>query len=650
MDIIGLRFVRYCFIVGFCVVCSVPADGGGRRDTSVLHREWSFSFDGGGGSSGFLRNGSLTGIFVGRRDSLMLTARSTNDGGDVTEDIGLQTDWHHEFERSLLGEVSLDLNGIDRRRYVRNESHLLSGTYGHHDEDSRLEFSGVVLYDRENGRRRARTDLKGIYGDAYIEEVSEGSNEHIEVDGELSYQVSRDNYVLRNNLEVYGDFDHGWGSTVRNGQTIRQDVKPYQYYFRDQFHIEKELRRGRWSFDALAGYNLLPGRLLVHGLYSQKTDQGCVDGQVDVSYQKTTGTWRWSMTAGTDISQRSYDVSLFGYGCRDDYMEIRPHIVPAMTVGTEKGYLSLSVPVSMMVRVFNDTHDLQAYINPELGFHKQAGQFAVDLSGYWRWRPSDFYSLTSQQLYVDYMTMLSGNGQLDWSRQDGQEVSFSWTDRKHRASVRLAGMRKHTTHERLFSNTLQTDGIYWRHLSDHYGRRTLWRTELLITKTLGFWQGRVEGYGIMSWQDYQLFAGGETQDCHRYVRFASLGCQVHPVKWMELSFGGQYDYSQYRFVFEGSGMNIRSLQASGHLRLTPGCWTFQADGSLLFQDCSERREDWFVDCSASCRLGPVTLGVSCRNLLDVRDFTRITVGDDYSLVTSGELRGREILGSVVIRF
>lgn len=207
--------------------------------------------------SGWLRDGRIVGMFFGSKRQALSMYKTNNTGKNISSEVNMDS----ANSVGLLSNLVSPSGGVSSF----NDSHLLASNWlfkTSEDGNLRLQMSGFMdKSTRQSYSESHYFDESG--GQTVMVEDKSLTGKTSQWNADMSYEYNGSKAHVENSLSGHIDFDKGYGSTLLDGTSVSQYVKPRRRSVGDELSVSK-----RWGGQVVdlrlkGDYSYLPGTLLL---------------------------------------------------------------------------------------------------------------------------------------------------------------------------------------------------------------------------------------------------------------------------------------------------------------------------------------------------------------------------------------------------
>lgn len=330
------------------------------------------------------------------------------------------------------------------------------------------------------------------------------------------------------------------------------------------------------------------------------------------------------------------------------------YATPKLEYWIKRVNLTLNIPVSYAHYSFNKTmanHD-EFYFSPSLGFNwKPNNHFSGNIRGSIGRSPMNLNLIHPGLIMTDYRTLKSGVNKFYNSTSQNVWASFQY---KHtRYGLFANGMVLHTWSSLPYTLSQQLYGdyaIYSYSDADNDSKSLIVLGS--IGKTLDFMRGSCNINGSYNRNESQLFF--QQEGVQSVSDGWNVGCNINgfPCSWFSFNYAITYSNSRIK-MDDAAAPWLSALTNELNLNFMPHSkWEWQIRGEYYRNELTESRFKNIIMLDTKLIFKPakrIELSASLTNLLNKTQYNYIIYSQLSSLESQRQLRGRQLLLSIVLR-
>lgn len=631
---------------------------------------WSFHGDAGGGWSwhpeGFLWDGELFTMAVMSGFQNITTFRTNNTGEDLSAS---STDFFADKRRTGLSQyVSIGLPGVpslDSKHTFFNRSFLVSTNnmwkYGRGEFKADIDYS----FNRVTADAANITTYFLNEGNHVITENRKGTEHTHSLNSKFIYEQNQKNSFINNTLQTnfnWNDIKLRTTGSIANTQTA--DLP--DYYIRNRFKmIQRYKGKHLVTFESSNEWESLPQTLNLDVNDNSYRQHIC-----DYAfYTHESAAYAFSLK-GITIS---FEGGINGYwrSMNSELPEL-PEELPGMTENVvhtnfftvyanpkleywiKHIHLTLNLPVSYAHYSFNKTianHD-ELYFSPSLGFNwKPNNHFSGNIRGSIGRSPMNLNLIHPGLIMTDYRILKSGVN--NFYNSTSQNVLASFQYKYTRYGLFANGMVMHTWNHLPYTLSQQLYGdytVYTYSDADNNSKSLIVLGS--IGKTLDFLRGSCNLNGSYNRNESQLFS--QQESVQSVSDGWSIGGNINgcPCNWFNFNYTIEYSDNRMK-MNDAAAPWLSTLTNELNLNFMPHSkWEWQISGEYYRNELTEGIFKNMVMFDTKLVFKPskrIELSASLTNIFNKTQYNYIIYSQLSSLESQRQLRGRQLLLSIVLR-
>ena len=631
---------------------------------------WTFHGDAGGGWSwqpeGAIWDGELFAMAVMPGFQNITTLRTNNTGENLASS---STDFFADRRQTGLSQyVGIGLPGVPSlsdKRTLFNRSFLVSTN--NLWKFSRGEFKANIDYSFN----RVTADASNITtyflddGNRIITENRSGTEHSHSLSGKFIYELNQKTAFINNTLQTNIDWDDvslATTGSLPNGQS----AKLPDYYVSNKLKmIQRFEGKHLVTFQSVNEWESLPQTLNLD-MNSQQFRQHISD---HAFYTHESAAYAFNIKGVT----LSLEGGIKGYiRSMDSQLPELPEELPGLTenvVSTNyltvyatpkfeywvhRVNLSLNLPVSYAHYSFdkaNANHD-EVYFSPSLSFNwKPNNRLSGTLRGGLGRSPMNLNLIHPGLIMTNYRTLKSGVDDFYNSSSQNLSASFSYKHTRHGLFANGMVMQSWTHVPYTMAQQLYGDYVVYSYANAKNNGKTLMAMGSL-GKTLDFMRGSCNVNGSFRRNEAHLLS--QQQSVNSVSTGWSVGGKINgnPCRWF--SFDYRIDYSDSRLTMNGLSESwLSTMENELSLTFIPyRKWQWTVSGEHYRNELTEHNYKNIVmlDTKLTFQLNKrIEFAASLTNILNKRSYNYTTYSQLSSFESQRQLRGRQLLFSIIIR-
>lgn len=631
---------------------------------------WTFHGDAGGGWSwqpeGAIWDSELFAMAVMPGFQNITTLRTNNTGENLSSS---STDFFADGRQTGLSRyVGVSLPGVpslNDKRTLFNRSFLIS-TNSLWKFD-RGEFKANIDYSFN----RVAADASNITtyflddGNRIVFENRSGKEHSHSLSGKFIYELNQKTAFINNTLQTNIDWDDV--SLATTGSLPNdQYAKLPDYYVSNKFKMIKRFKgKHLVTFQSVNEWESLPQTLNLN-MDSQKFRQHISDHAFytheSAAYAFNIKGVTLSLEGGIKGYLRSMDSQLPELpeelpGLTENVVNtnyLTVYATPKFEYWVRRVNLSLNLPISYAHYNFDKAiaNRDEVYFSPSLSFNwKPNNRFSGTLRGGLGRSPMNLNLIHPGLIMTNYRTLKSGVDDFYNSSSQNVSASVSYKHTRHGlfANGRVIQSWSHVPYT--MAQQLYGDYVVYSYADAKNDAKTLMAMGN-IGKTLDFMRGSCNVNGSFSRSESHLFS--QQQSVNSVSTGWSVGGKINgnPCRWF--SFDYRIDYSDSRLTMNGLSESwLSTMENELSLTFIPHRkWQWSVSGEYYRNELTEHNYKNIVtlDTKLTFQLNKrIEFAASLTNILNKRSYNYTTYSQLSSFESQRQLRGRQLLLSVMLR-
>ncbi len=631
---------------------------------------WTFHGDAGGGWSwqpeGAIWDGELFAMAVMTGFQNITTLRTNNTGVNLASS---GTDFFADRRQTGLSRyVGVCLPGVpslNDKRTLFNRSFLIStNSLWKFDRD---EFKVNIDYSFN----RVTADASNITtyfldeGNRIITENRSGTEHSHSLSGKFIYELNQKTAFINNTLQTNIDWDDV--SLATTGSLPNdQYAKLPDYYVSNKFKMIKRFKgKHLVTFQSVNEWESLPQTLNLNR-DSQKFNQHISDHAFytheSAAYAFNIKGVTLSLEGGIKGYLHSMDSQLPEFpeelpGLTENVVNtnyLTVYATPKFEYRVRRVNLSLNLPVSYAHYNFNKAiaNHNEVYFSPSLSFNwKPNNRFSGTLRGGLGRSPMNLNLIHPGLIMTDYRTLKSGVDDFYNSSSQNVSASINYKHTRHGLFANGMVMQSWTHVPYTMAQQLYGDYVVYCYANAKNDGKTLMAMGSL-GKTLDFMRGSCNVNGSFRRNEAHLLS--QQQSINSVSTGWSVGGKINgnPCRWF--SFDYRIDYSDSRLTMNGLSESwLSTMENELSLTFIPyRKWQWTVSGEHYRNELTEHNYKNIVmlDTKLTFQLNKrIEFAASLTNILNKRSYNYTTYSQLSSFESQRQLRGRQLLFSIIIR-
>lgn len=632
---------------------------------------WTFHGDAGGGWSwqpeGAIWDGELFAMAVMPGFQNITTLRTNNTGENLSSS---STDFFADRRQTGLsryvGEGLPGVPSLSDKRTLFNRSFLVSTNslwkFGRGEFKANIDYS----FNRVTADASNITTYFLDEGNRIITEKRNGTEHSHSLSGKFIYELNQKTAFINNTLRTNIDWDDvslATTGSLPNGQS----AKLPDYYVSNKFKMIQRFKgKHLVTFQSVNEWESLPQILecgMLNGeLFRQHISDHAFYTHESAAYAFNIKGVTLSLEGGIKGYLRSMNSQLPELPeelpgltenvVNTNYLTI--YATPKFEYWVRRVNLSLNLPVSYAHYSFDKAianHD-EVYFSPSLSINwKPNNRFSGTLRGGLGRSPMNLNLIHSGLIMTNYRTLKSGVD--DFYNSSSQNVSASFSYKHTRHGLFANGMVMHSWSHVPYTMAQQLYGDYvvYSYADAKNDSKTLMAMGN-IGKTLDFMRGSCNVNGSFSRNESHLLS--QQQSVNSVSTGWSVGGKINgnPCRWF--SFDYRIDYSDSRLSMNGLSESwLSTFENELSLTFIPlRKWQWTVSGEHYRNELTEHNYKNIVmlDTKLTFQLNKkIEIAASLTNILNKRSYNYTTYSQLSSFESQRQLRGRQLLFSVMLR-
>ena len=617
----------------------------------------------GANKDNLLYNNRLMAMLFGRKHQNLSIYKNDNTGYDLFNEINPITlsDLTKEnlMESGLVSSITANSPGIDRSRYMFNQSHLVATN--HLDQlAEKTTLRTQISYFNDISKQSNVIETEYLFPDASDKMLYESNlwkEKRNRLDANLNFELNRPNLYVKNELK--GTFD--WVST--NSQTTlnyrQQNLhsSPNRQFISDVLDIKLPISNDRYiSIVSTNNYNYHPQELSLYSGEIQRLDYSSF-------YSKTTASFRhrlWRMYANHQIGFQGMFQSLSS--TIDDvtsiskqrYERYMPYIGSGLQFDNRTVHMEADIKMNLnnwQLEEINSNRKKTEF-SPDARFYlKYSVSATSDLSLNYRYSEllQDLRQVYDGNLFTSYRTIVNNSHTPEADGTHSLTLRYQYSQPIKGIFFTLSALGSTTHRHSAYATTLQPEsGILVRTKKDADYDSEMYLVNGRFSKSFGWWKSLLGVYGSYMKSFDAQYSGNELQDYDMNNYSAGISFSARPLSW--LSFELESQWQQTRMKSELADSRINQLKHNANL-IFPITRSLQFGiNNAIYQSLETKENSWFTDFTASYTYKRVEFQLNVNNILGKSTYEREFISSIERNYYRYTLRPREVLAKVSFAF
>lgn len=488
----------------------------------------------GGGES--LYTGKLMGMVFGRKQQNLSLYKGDNTGKDIAKETVDLTERirDRQEEEGLLKALVLPAPDIDNQRLTFNDSHLIATNHllkTKRDNDVRIQLD--FLRDKKDAFSSQISEYLDMDGVVLTEE-NDVSSENRRLKGDVTYKVNKKDIYLNNRIHGNFDFNTGFGNTVLESGSTKQNVRIKKSHVTEDFEMINRLNNGNSiRFSSQNTYSYLPGRLLTIADVTEKLNISAFQSHNYTSFSHRVGGLTLNHSVGLKLKMQQMDVDYQELKEKEKYAQQNFYASSSLNIERKTIKLRAIVKAEVTHRSYREKEAVRMTLQPYLNLqYEPNGTTTTSVNYSYNERTDDLMDIFRTPIFTSYRTLNSHTGNLNdkgthtasifWKykqpvKGDFLNMMFSWTRRVneilYRSSYESSLYHRMPTELSYDADTYVLGGsaahsFYWGKTMLSLNVQQMWSSYYLLQKeTKTPWQMRnTEATFKMSMQPFNVFS------------------------------------------------------------------------------------------------------------------------------------------------
>lgn len=615
---------------------------------------WTGSLDIGGGSTlqgkaKLLRDDRAVGMFFGHKLHTLSMYKTNNSGEDIMQEvkpvyIGGTVGMNVPVLLSNVGAGYASIGDDSRSRF--NESHAIATNWlTKLSKDATLRFQLTGYINRNKSEQHHVTRYLDVDSASVSDETYSSKAYDNNLSAELEYSLNSSIAHITNNFQSSFDFDHSSASTVLNGKSLGQKVRPHKFNFADKIEANKLLGKNILSLEAAVGYNYQPGRLLIHDGMTEHLNIGTMYGSLGGNYTFVFGSF--ALMTSSEVSYRQIRESV-AWGDSADavtYRSLDWDFGPTLSYNGGGIHANLTTGLTFTTRHIEGISYTNLLFTPNFRIYYSINRYwRVGANYRYNTVPGDFLTVSPLRVYTSYDNVSSGSSNFTASGSHSGGGDVGYTDAVHGINGSVFYSWRRSTSRQLYNSVL-IDGVYEREAESYKSVSTSHTVRGGISKKFRWCRSRVGLSGSWRRSEYSYMLNHTPQKGHFDSYDVSLSLSANPWNLLELNCSGYGDFSRRR-------SSVTSKYYGGHfdVALTPGNWVFKLTNHLYTGADDFQPTSFFSDFNANYKTSSYEVSLKVDNLWGRDSYERHIIGAMSETYEYMELRPRQIIAKISFNF
>ena len=592
----------------------------------------------------WMRKARFVEMFLNKNIQLIALYKHNNVGEDNLSELG-----GSGFDFSDMG-ILQNINPVGLGRLGFNNSHVMAvNAFRALDDtkDLRARFSG--FWDKSTSADYSEYTYLDDVNNSRIIQKQRSASYKSEWRGNVDYMQNSNKFFLNDVLSGVLAFDHSHSSTILNGRTVRENVRPHKQGISNSFSLNSSPGKNSLSLWSTMNYTRMPGTLLLYNGTNEELNIYSYTMNNEVRRQTFLGKG-FSLYSLLKHGVE-YKREFVNYNDTTQWARFRKNnvdICANLEYSDGKFNMSLSNKLSWIYASYDLDKDIRWQYSPAVNCRWRLmayGNFAANYSH--SFSQSEFYKLNPLRIYTSYNTASSGTCTFENCPGDNVSVSYDYSLPGYGLSYEVRYLYNQNRFKHLYESRLY-DGIYIRENVSQDSKSTNQSVSGRIQYLMRPLKTKLLMHVSYSFSDFDVMRNSLKMRSGNQSLNLTLFLNMRPCKWFYFEESSSYSQSKQRSVVEGqSNPTYRSFYHTLNLYFQPGKWQLK-----MTNECSHSKDgsvnfNIYSEAQLSYKTKVYELLVTCKNLWgeNKREYKSFSaLGSSYSVT---EYRPREIMASVV---
>lgn len=624
--------------------------------------KWIGVAKGGTGVQPWLYDGSLYAMRLAPKVQNILTFRAGNTGWNPEEQI-----MEHDFSdmsftgysESLWQEyIAADIINapLNEKRTRDNLSWLANSITAWKSGDTSMRFKLNYVGDRLDYNSRLRTDYFSQSIPEFIQNNSLRTQSH-DVSAQFNMQINKRGYFLKDKFTVEGVWENS-RSAITGSFELDQRIRRRNLSVNNDLKLVKRNDKKLFELTSRNSFSHRPDRLFVVGEENATQNVGTTDfrSTTETRWGKLNRFWKFYINGGVDLNYHGLDLYLFGMGDFDNSRIFNTFLsniyaTPQLDYERNGWLLSTKIQAKWLHNSIDNRHD---YINlfPRVYIRKKTSaksEISASIS----------YLLNSPQAYMnidvpvmsDYRNIFIANDIDKYSQNIAATASYRYRN-PLTSFFANASLTYNYRRSSFMSNQLFIDDFIVSTYADKLSGNHFWSI------TGGLSKGLCHSRMVIGMDVNASTSSASSMRDNIVEDYSQQTLSIKPYfkgslcKWLSVNYDANYGFSQLKI---GKTSNsTHSFNQKFYTTLIPhDRWQFTLGAEHFLTRFPEGNTENLVllDASAVWHVSSkLRLSLTANNLLDKRHYQYVTYGTLSRSEHSFQIRPRDILASIQVRF
>lgn len=614
------------------------------------------------GAEPLLYDGSVYAMRIASKMQNIVTLRGGNTGWNPASQI-MEHDYDDMFfsgySESLWPEyISADIASppLTEKRTRDNLSWIANAisAWKHGDNSMRLKLNYVG--DRLDYNSGIVTNYFSPSIPDFIQRNKLRTQTH-DLSAQFNSETNKRGYYLKDKLTVNAVWDNA-GSAITGSMDLDQNVNRRKISATNDLKLVK--RNDEKLFELVSRNSFLhsPNHLFISGEEEASQNLGITDfrSTTESQYGWLSRFWKFYISGGIDLNYHGMDATLSGMGSFDNNrshnaFQTNIYAAPRIDYDRNNWRLSMSVTTKWLHQSINGQHD---YLNmtPTIYIRKKTSSKS-EFSG------SVAYRLSSPQAYLniaspilaDYRNLFIGQSDSRSSHSVSATLSYRYRNPLNAFFFNLSTTYNHQR-STMMSDQLFIDNVIVSTYAEQLSGSDMWQINGGLSKGLG------HSKMVVGCDFNASTTSASTMRDNIVNPYRQTTASVKPyikgsiVHWLSLNYEASYSFSQLKI--NGQPNSYHSFNHNLYATIIPSDklqFTAGAEHFLTHFPEGNTENLILLDASATWHMSnKIRLSVSASNLLNHRHYQYVNYGTLSRTEYTYQIRPRNILAAIQIRF
>ena len=605
-------------------------------------------------SEDLLRDSRAVAMLFGPKRQNLTMYKCNNTGRDIQHEVRDLTSSNdlEEDDNNWTEDIALSTPSLKLERYNCNDTHVAATNWLFKtDADTELRFQGVYLFDNTTGYKKDITTFTNILNRPVMEEETEANKYRRELNAELQYKKNRSDLYVDNVLRTSLNWNESSATTMLNGASTRQYVRPRKSDVSDKFSLIKNLKNDKsLDLNAMFNYRFLPGTLLtIDSQTPQRLNVNTVSSQISTSFRHRLFGMYISYNA-----QAKYHHDQIRLNENEDvsYQEVELKITPRINFERYGLRSSFSLPVFAAAYSLAGLRKNKIYANPYLSLSYSLGG-TMDFTFNYNHQTNLLETSKNVPItyFTDYTTRMEGNGKLNFIYHDSFDGKFEYSNPNIGLFFYVSGNYVKLHNVPMYGYNY-SDNIYTIKSTDRKSDNEQIVASAEVSKAFGYGKFTITIGGDLSRNNYATLVSDQVARCHFTDYSAHLQFAFMPTALFSME--EKSTFNCLRTVNntypELTSNAVNSFKHELTVFFMPGNWKFSLTNDLYHSNEKDISTAYFADFKCVYSRKRYELSLVVNNLFGSKSYERHTVTNTTTLFTLNTLRPREFVAKVAFSF